>query len=151
MCMFLIPHRHTVIYLPHPPGSIADHLRRITAPRQPWFKSLDGKFDFVGSVSPTQFRITPVVRGRNSYLPVLHGRMRPAGEGTEIEIVETLSPVVIAILLGVFVLLPLVLAGFRREFFIWLAVLFVFHCIMYFIGFLPAARGAEDCIRRIAG
>jgi hypothetical protein len=149
--MFLIPHRHTVIHSPHPPGSIADHLRRITAPRQPWLKSLYGKFDFIGSVSPTQFRITPVGRGRNSYLPVLRGRMRPAGEGAEIEIVETLPPAIIAVLLGTFVLLPLVLAGFRRDFFIWLAALFLFHCGMYFIGFLPAARGAEDRIRQIAG
>jgi hypothetical protein len=126
-------------------------LRRVTAPRQPWLKSLHGKFDFVGSVSATRFRITPVVAGRNSYAPTLHGRIRPTQGGTEIKIVESLHPVVIVVLLGVFLGLPLLLAGFGRDFIIWLAVLFVFHCCMYFIGFLPAARRAEDLIRKIAG
>jgi hypothetical protein len=77
--------------------------------------------------------------------------MHPTEAGTEIKIVESPHPALIVIFLGVFVLLPLVLAGFGRDFIVYLAVLFLFHCLMYFIGFVPAARGAEDRIRQIAG
>lgn len=149
--MFLIPYRRTAIHSVQPPGPIADRLRRVTAPRQPWLKSLHGRYHFVGSVDASRFRITPVAAGRNSYLPTLHGRMRPTEGGTEIQIVESIHSVVVVVLLGVFVGLPWMLAGFGRDFLIWLAVLFLLHCCMYFIGFLPAARRAKDRIRQIAG
>jgi hypothetical protein len=129
---------------------MTDHLRQVTAPRRPWFNSLHGKFEFVGTVSANDFRLTPVIKGRNSYLPVLHGRIDVSNAGTEIQIVESLHPIVIFILLSIFILLPLVVAGFSREFLLWVLMLFVFHCVMYFVGFLPAARKAEDCLRRIA-
>jgi hypothetical protein len=149
--MFLVPYHRVAIHSPKPPGAIADNLLRATAPRQPWFKSLYGKFDFVGAVSQTDFRLTPVIRGRNSYAPLLRGRIEASGTGTEIRIVESLQPVVLVLLPLLFVALPLGLAGFCRDFVIWLGMLFVLHCVLYFIAFLPAARRAEATIRRLAG
>jgi len=151
ICMFLIPYRETSIRSSRSPELIADQLRQVTARRTPWFKSTCGKFDFVGSISSSGFRLSPVERGRNSYLSVLHGRIFSSDAGTEIKIAVGLHPSVIVVILVFFVILPLGLAGFSREFLIYFAaILFPFHCLMYFFGFLPAARKAEDRIRRIA-
>jgi hypothetical protein len=149
--MFLIPYRETSIRSSRSPELIADQLRQVTARRKPWFKSIYGKFDFVGSISSSGFRLSPVGWGQNSYRPVLHGRIFSSDAGTEIKIAVGLHPSVIVVILVFFVILPLELAGFSREFLTYFAaMLFPFHCLMYFFCFLPAARKAEDCIRRIA-
>jgi hypothetical protein len=147
--MFLIPYREISIRSSRSPELIASQLRERTASRYVW--SPYGKFDFVGSISSSGFRLSPVVKGRNSYLPVLRGRICRSYAGTEIKIAEGLQPVVVVSMLVVFVILPpLIEGGLERDYFIYLAfMLFPFHCLMYFIGFLPAARKAEDRIREI--
>ena len=150
--MFLVPYRKTQISSPHPPSVIAERLGERTCARQPWFRSLVGRFDFIGSVSSRKFRLTPVIRGRNTYLPWLVGHIRPRPDGSTIHIVETFHPIQIAIIVGFFTFGGVVVGGKSS---VWDAVfgtllLFViFHCVMYFIGFLPDARKAEERIRQL--
>jgi hypothetical protein len=102
-------------------------------------------------VSLADFRLVPTVRGRNTYLPWVRGRMTPRAGGTEIQVVQTLHPIGVAAMVG-FLILGLVLgsrAGDYRGAAIFVAGLFVFHCVMYFIGFLPEARRAEERIRQL--
>ena len=151
--MFLIPYRQTEITSPHSPDVVADRLRERTSARQPWFRSLAGRgFDFTGSVSATEFRLMPVIRGRNTYQPWLVGHVCAHPGGSTIRLVETFHPIQIAIIVGFFTFGGVVVGGKSS---VWDAVfgtllLFViFHCVMYFIGFLPDARKAEERIRQL--
>jgi hypothetical protein len=147
--MFLIPYRQVVIHSANATDSIANRLSEVTAPYQPWFKSLYGKFDFIGSVSASEFHIVPVIRGRYTYLPTLHGRMNAcATGGTDIKIVERLHPLAIVLLLF-FLFGPLMFGGTRREHLIWLLIYFLFHSCCCVVAFLPAAHKAEDRIRQL--
>jgi hypothetical protein len=150
--MFLVPYRQTEISSPHSPEIVADRLRQRTSARQPWFRSLVGRgFDFTGSVSPDEFRLMPIIRGRNTYQPWLVGHIIPRPEGSTIRVLETFHPIQIGIIIAFFTL-PAVL-GMRssgvKALFATLLVFLLFHCVMYFIGFLPEARRAEDRIREL--
>jgi hypothetical protein len=150
--MFLIPYRQTEIRSPHSPEIVADRLRQRTSARQPWFRSLVGRgFDFTGSVSSGEFRLMPVIRGRNTYQPWLVGRIYPRPEGSIIRLLETFHPIQIGIIVAFFTL-PAVL-GMRssgvKALFATLLVFLLFHCVMYFVGFLPEARRAEERIREL--
>ena len=99
---------------------------------------------------PVPQAIDPALRAKRDAWVARVRALQSAESGTETRIVESLHPIVIALFVGVFVVLPLVLGGFGRSFIIWLALLFFSHIVMYFIGFVPAARKAEDRIRHIA-
>jgi hypothetical protein len=147
--MFPIPYRKIHIVSPHSADVIAERLRLHTSRRWPWFRSPAGQFDFVGSVSSTAFRLLPTPRGRNTYQPRLRGRMTPRFDGTEIKIVQTLHPAGILIIVSVLIL-GFFLARRVGDYRDIIAGLLVFHGLMYFIGFLPQARRAEERMRQLA-
>jgi len=49
---------------------------------------------FLGTVTPTGFRIMRVIRGRDSFNPVIYGRFSPSGQHTRVRVVMTLHPLV---------------------------------------------------------
>jgi hypothetical protein len=147
--MFPIPYRKTHIISSHSAEVLAERLRLRTSRRWPWFRSPVGRFDFVGSVSPQGFRLLPTIRGRNTYQPWLRGRMTPRPDGTEIRIVQTLHPIGIAIIVVVLIL-GFVLGRRVGDYRDIIGGLFVLHCLMYWIAFLPQARRAEARIRQLA-
>jgi hypothetical protein len=55
---------------------------------------------FVGKVSETGFRIARVVRGRDSYNPMLYGRFTRSANVTRVRVVLTLHPVVWILLIA---------------------------------------------------
>jgi hypothetical protein len=151
--MFLVPYRQTEITSPHSPDVVAECLRQRTSARQPWFRSLAGRgFDFTGSISTTEFRLMPVIRGRNTYQPWLVGHVCPHSGGSTIRLVQTFHPIQIGIIVAFFTFAAVV--GMRssgvQALFATLLVFLLFHCVMYFIGFLPEARRAEERIRELA-
>jgi hypothetical protein len=151
--MFPVPYRKTHLVSPHSAEVIAERLRVHTSRRWPWFRSPAPQFDFVGSVSLTAFRLLPTRRGRTTYQPWLFGRMTPRPNGgTEIQIVQTLHPAGIIIIVS-FLILALLLWS-RAEYYggagLFTAGLFFLHGLMYCIGFLPQARRAEERIRQLA-
>ena len=150
--MFPVPYRKRRVVSPHLPEALAERLRLHTSRRWPWFRRPAPQFDFVGPVSPTAFRLLPTRRGRYTYQPWLLGRMIPRSDGTEIQIVRTLHPSGIVIIVS-FLILVFALWS-RLEYVggaaIFTAGLFIFHGLMYCIGFLPQARRAEERIRQLA-
>jgi hypothetical protein len=151
--MFLVPYRQTEITSPHSPDVVAERLRQRTSARQPWFRSLVGRgFDFTGSVSATEFRLMPVIRGHNTYQPWLVGHVCPRPGGSTIRLVETFHPIQVAIIVAFFSFPAIV--GMRasglKAICATVIVFLLFHCVMYFIGFLPEARRAEERIRQLA-
>jgi hypothetical protein len=102
--MFLVPYRKIHVVSPHSAEVIAERLRLQTSRRWPWFRSPAPQFDFVGKVSLKGFRLVPAIRTRNTYQPWVLGRMTPRPDGTEIQIVETLHPTGIVIIVTFLIL-----------------------------------------------
>jgi hypothetical protein len=150
--MFLVPYRRIHVVSPHSAEVIAERLRLHTSRRWPWFRSPAPQFDFVGKVSLNGFRLVPAIRDRNTYQPWVLGRMTPRPDGTEIQIVQTLHPTGIVIIVS-FLILALVLwsrAGYYGGAALFTAGLIVLHGVMYCIRFWPQARRAEERIRQLA-
>ena len=150
--MFLVPYRKIHIVSPHSAEVIAERLRVHTSRRWPWFRSPAPQFDFVGKVSLRRFRLLAAIRKRNIYQPWVLGRMTPRPDGTEIQIVQTLHPTGIVIIVT-FLILALVLwsrAGYYGGAALFTAYLIVLHTVMYCIRFWPQARRAEKRIRQLA-
>lgn len=147
--MFPVPYRKTRIVSLHSPEVLAERLGLHTSRRWPWFRLPGGECYFVGSVSPNAFRLLPTRRGRNTYQPWLLGKMTPRPDGTEIRIVQTLHPIGIVIIVGVLIL-GLYLGRRIGDYRNILVGLFVFHCLLYFIGYWPQARHALARIRQLA-
>jgi hypothetical protein len=150
--MFLLPYRQIEIESPHAPEEIAELLRVKTVQRQPWFRSLARSgFEFTGTVSTNQFRIMPVIQGRNTYQPWLIGRIVPQPGGSKIHLLQTFHPVQIVII-SAFFFLPGII-GTRtvgpKALLMAASLFLLFHVVMYFIGFLPEARKAERRIREL--
>jgi|MudIll2142460700_1097286.scaffolds.fasta_scaffold246408_2 hypothetical protein len=60
--------------------------------RAQWFRF--PRTPFVGHVWSSGFRVYRVVRGLNSFNPMLYGRLTPSGNGTRVKVILTLHPVI---------------------------------------------------------
>lgn len=151
--MILLPYRQLRITSARPAAEVCQRLQSLTAPKQPWFRSLLGKFEFVGKITPGTFRIVPVVRGQNTYLPWVFGSVRDHDGGSEILLTQTLHPVAVAAVLGLFGCLEVasVVHGDLGSATFVGAALLLFHIVMYYIGFVPEARRVETRIAEVAG
>ena len=143
----LLPYRRVEIVSPHSPDALAQRINAVTSPGRPWLRSLPGNFHFTGRVSSAAFYLVPVIRGRNTYLPHVRGVIHDTSGGTRIQLVQTLHPIAIAFVIGLCFVLPLI---FGASAGMALLVLFVFHSLMYFVGFLPEAERTEERIRALA-
>ena len=59
-----------------------------------WFRFRRPGTTFVGRVWESGFRLTRVVRGRDSFNPMLYGQLRASASGTHARVVMTLHPAV---------------------------------------------------------
>lgn len=145
--MILIPYRRTKIVSTLSPEEFVQRLGRFTSPRQPWFIPLPKEFLFAGSVSSNQFWLVPLIRGRNTYRPLICGIIHAAPGGSQIQLVQTLHPVSIVFVVGFFLFIV-----FQQGFPVIAAslIFLIFHCTMYFVGFLPDAKIAEERMRILA-
>ena len=148
----MVPYRRCLFSTEMSAADFASRLALLTSAKQPWFRSLVGKYEFVGTVSNEGFRLMPVVRGRNTYLPRVTGSLSPDGGGTQIELKQTLHPIAIVavmVVLGAPVIASLIARDFSSAAGLTVLLL-VFHVFMYFAGFLPEARRIEARFRELA-
>jgi hypothetical protein len=95
-----LPYERLVIETKLTPGEVAERLREVTAPgRRLRFRSSAPEKDFQGTVSDREFRITRVIDYRNSFLPVVRGRIEDAPGGARVEVSMRLQPVVFGFML----------------------------------------------------
>jgi hypothetical protein len=64
-----------------------------------WFRRPEKSYPFAGRVDRDRFSIARVVRGQDSFNPMLYGRLTAAPEGTKVKVLFTFHPAVWAILL----------------------------------------------------
>ena len=128
-------------------------LREITTPTQPWFRSLYGKYEFIGEVSGQGFTLTPVIRGQNTYLPRVRGVVSGSPSGLALTLTQALHPLAV-ILVGLFFAFPILSAaraGSLSGVLIFLAALLIFHLVMFVVGFLPEAKRIRLRFAQLAG
>lgn len=148
----MVPHQRCRFSTEMNAADFAARLALLTTEKLPWVRSLVGKYEFVGTVSSERFQLTPVVSGRNTYLPRVTGTLRPESGRTEIELTQTLHPVAIVaviLILGSPVIASIVARDFASAAGLIVMVL-VFHTVMYFVGFRPEARRIEARFRQLA-
>lgn len=155
----LLPYQQLVFASPL---SKEEVIRRLTLevakPRSglQWFEKRTEKFE--GTVSEAGFQIHRIIRYRNSFLPVIHGRFSPLGPGVRIEVTMKLHLVVLAFsliwlsLVGglAVVAIPQMLSTGRVEGgAAVLGVMLVFFYLMVTIGFGIEANKASKLLSRI--
>jgi hypothetical protein len=77
--------RELVFESPVAPDDLTGRLRRELAPPV-WRLVEDRPQLFVGTFENDRFHMARLVRGRNSFRPMIEGVLRPSGGGTRIEV-----------------------------------------------------------------
>lgn len=149
--MFLIPYRTLGLQSALAPSTFVARLRQVTASKQRLFGALPPEIRFVGAVGPDTFRLAPVIRGRNTYLPWLRGRVVPTATGTAVSLTATLHPVAIVAMLAFLAWVQYLAVSVEGRFnYVWLVIMGAFHALMCGIGFWPELRKAEGQLRWLA-
>jgi hypothetical protein len=81
-----------------PPEELIGKLRGYVSPSK-WF-DLAPATPFVGTVLDSKFTITRVVKGRDSFNPIIYGRLMASVSGTTVKIVMTFHPAVWLFIVG---------------------------------------------------
>ncbi len=152
--MFGIPYEKVMIQSKLEPAQIITRLKTATSGFS-WFKFPPKEKDFVGTVSSDGFRISRNIRNRNSYLPLLIGKIHAnskGAEGSQVVVIMSLHPVVIFLMLALFLYVFLTAAinagDIEVKIFVCSGVV-IFHLAMYLIGFRPEVPRAKKLLQKI--
>lgn len=149
--MLFMPFRKIEIRSPLLPDQVIERIAPHVSRRRPWFRSLHGKAGFTGEISRIRIRLQPVIRGHNSYLPLMTGRITSREEGSILEITQSIHPVS-ALIFVCFVAMPLFMGYGIDESAVstWAIFMAGFHIFMCNWGFLPDAMRAEERLRALS-
>jgi hypothetical protein len=92
--MKLIPYLAFAIETRDPPDVIARRLAE-TTDRPRWFRYPASKFLYIGKIGDGGFWVVPIIRYRNSFMPVIRGRIEPQQSGTTVHITMSVHWIVI--------------------------------------------------------
>ena len=146
-----IPYRRLSIDSVLSPNELESRLRAIVIAKQRWFRRIGQQFEFIGKVSLSNFRLVPNVKGINTYLPWILGNITLSPQGTRIDILQTLHPLSVIIVLVFFSWAEYLSISITGEFnTMILLALIAFHLAMYFVGFLPEASRSEQRMKELA-
>jgi hypothetical protein len=149
----MIPLEKFTIHSSRNPDRVREKLLEVVEPRQilPWDARNYAK-PYQGEIGDRAFQISRIISYRNSFLPLIDGRITPEGTGSKIEISMSLSPVVFIFILvwlgmvgniGILFLLATLSEGkFEPAALIPLGMFF-FGCLLPFLGFKPEAAKAK--------
>jgi hypothetical protein len=149
--VFLIPFERTAIGSPLSVPELVARLRHetdLSDDRGRWptwlgsFVLSSGGSRFEGRVSDDGFRIMPRLRQRVLYRPVLAGRLRANEAGGVIELRAYPQPVELIFLLAIFGWMLVAVVAHKGVWYPPFLFFAVYHCVGYFVGFVPAVRGA---------
>jgi hypothetical protein len=143
--MLLIPFHKIEIHSSLSPDEIINKLSPRVANHQPWFRSLHGKADFIGKINNKKIKLVPVTKGRNTYLPLITGKIVTEGGSSVLKLAQYIHPVAIFVVIA-FAIVPILL-GF--DIYKWLTLMFAFHAFMCISGFWPEAKKSEQHLKEI--
>ena len=150
--------------VPVPPRVVVERLRSAVRNRPTWRESFSFKWTqapeadkpFIGIVRDDSFRVQRKIQGRNSFLPLVWGRLRSTPTGARVTVTMFPHPIV-----AIFMLVWLGIVGSTAlEFLFWssrfkessvtglfLCGMFIFGVALVIGGFFPEARKAQRIIR----
>lgn len=128
-------------------------------PPKPWLRAFSSRkeFEFEGSISPQEFRMSRIISYRNPCIPIISGRFEPSGAGTRIIIkmkMHALGYVLLVPGCAVSFLAPaVILAGSDGPLPAWFAMLpFAAPCVIAgvcWLFFAMEASMARELLSRI--
>jgi hypothetical protein len=153
-----LPFERFAIETPLVPAEVAERLRHATRSRS-LFRAgpTDGK-PFIGSVSDSEFRIVRAINYRNSFLPVVRGRIKQTVDGTRVEVSMRLAGFVFAFMcfwLGFVALffLGFLVASLSRHQLTWFVLfplgMFVFGSVLTVGAFKLEAGRSRECLESL--
>jgi hypothetical protein len=126
-------------------SEVIARLQTITEPKW-WRRPKDKKF--IGNVSVDRFRILPIIRGRNTYLPWLLGSVAPSATGgARITAIMTLHPIAIMVMVALVGLA--VQPSQAQGGWISIVMLSLFHLGMCAYGFVLEVKNIETILRKL--
>ena len=142
--MVLVPFDKRVLVTSLKSDTIRSMLSQAVDTNLKWYQRRSQKL-FRGQVSDEGFRIYRIIRGRNTYLPLIKGKLEPAGDGTRLILTFSLHPIAVVALAAFIVWVEVLAVTIEKRFnFVWLFIFIGFHCLMYMVGYLPEKKKAED-------
>ena len=89
-------------------------------------------------------------------MPLVRGSFIPSGNGTSAEIVFSLQPIVLVLIITFLIIIP-IWSEYSKNgnalhaLITCFSFFLVLHTVLYFIGFLPEIRRAESLLRDLLG
>jgi len=125
---------------------IRDQVQFVAPPQYGMRQGMFAALPFAGTVKDRSFKIQRIITGRNSFLPVIKGKLTENGVGTRLNVVMHIRPVVFAFvtfwLLGtVFIALVVGLEATLAA-----VAMFIFGVCLVLMGFVPEAILAKRLI-----
>jgi len=155
----MIPLEKFTIHSSRNPDHVRETLLEVVDPRQilPWDAKNSAK-PYQGEIGDRAFQISRIISYRNSFLPLINGRITPEETGSKIEIFISLDPLVFIFMLvwlgmvgnmGILFLLATLGEGnFEPAALIPLGM-FLFGFLLVFVGFKPEAAKAKKFLREL--
>jgi hypothetical protein len=143
--------------MPDPPQAVIAHIQSIVGTPPSWIESMwrvwrrkdDSAPPFVGSVNDSSFKIRRDIRYRNSFLPIIRGRVIASGLGSRLAVLMHIHPFS-ALFMGFWFYLVLrthpVLKNPSAADFRVRGLFFIFGVLLVAGGFFPEAWKAKRLI-----
>ncbi len=155
----MIPLEKFTIHSSRNPDRVRETLLTVVEPRKIWrwyFTNPDKPYQ--GEIGDRAFQIVRIINYRNSFLPLINGRITPEGTGSQIEISMSLHPVVFIFMLvwlgmvgniGILFLIAALSEGTFEPAALVPLGMFLFVCLLVFVGFKPEAAKAKKFLREL--
>jgi hypothetical protein len=138
-----------------PPQVVAERLKSIVRDkptfreslRRVWPFGIPVTAPFIGSVDGASFKLQRDIRYRNSFLPMIRGRIMPNGIGTQVSVTMFLHPLVAIFMIFWLSTVALAAVPTRSASSMIPLIMFVVGVAMPVGGFIPEAIKAQQLIR----
>ena len=111
---------------------------------------IKSKKEFIGKIFSNGFKIRQNIKGYNTYSPFIICKYETDSNKTKVNLCFRLHYFAIVMVLAFFSLLEISIINDSGTFnYIVILVLLVFHCVMYFVGYLPGKNNVEKHFRKI--
>ncbi len=140
-----VPYKSVTIKTNLSKEEIIHRLDRIVSRKYIWRQKNRDDKEFYGTIQNDKIKIARYVQGRNSYLPRITGVIERKTDGTYLSLKMKLHPLVILVML--FLLMQPFFLSYTKNGntnFMWSVIVIAFHVLMYYIGFLPETKRAEE-------
>lgn len=138
---------------------VREKLLEVVEPRKTWrWNRRNPDKPYEGEVGDHSFEMMRIINYRNSFLPVIKGRITPEPMGSKIEIEMSLHPVVFVFMLiwlgmvgqfGVLFLIASIAEGKFEPAALIPVGMFIFGCLLPLIGFKPEAARSKKFFQQL--